>query len=304
MSIYLPIAEMPVNAIVILLMSAAVGFLSGMVGVGGGFVMTPLLFLIGVPPAVAVSTEASQITASSVSGALAHWRRRAVDLRMALLLSIGGVVGVAAGVQLFAFLRRVNQVDVLIALSYVFFLSVVGGLMVVESLSALRRRRLGVPPPRRRRQRTLAHLLPMRMRFPRSGLYISVIPPLTIGAAVGVLAAIMGVGGGFVLVPAMIYLLRMPTNVVIGTSLLQIVAVTALVTLLQAMQTKTVDLFLAALLIIGGVIGAQLGARAGGRMHAETLRAVLGGVVLLTALKILWDLVAAPDELFVLGAPR
>ncbi|MGE3867024.1 MAG: sulfite exporter TauE/SafE family protein, partial [Hyphomonadaceae bacterium] len=297
MSIYLPIAEMPVNVLVILMMSAAVGFLSGMVGVGGGFIMTPLLFLVGVPPAVAVATEASQITASSVSGALAHWRRRSVDLRMAALLSIGGVIGSVFGVQLFAYLRRLGQVDVLIALFYVFFLGLIGGLMVVESFAALRRRRLGRTPPRRKRQRTLAHILPLRMRFPRSGLYISIIPPLVIGALVGVLSAVMGVGGGFIIVPAMIYMLRMPTNVVIGTSLLQIVFVTALVTVLQSVQTKTVDLMLAALLIAGGVVGAQWGARAGVRMQGETLRAVLGVIVLGTALKILWDLIATPGEL-------
>ena len=272
MSVYLPIAEMPVNVFVILLMSAGVGFLSGMVGVGGGFVMTPLLFFTGVPPAVAVSTEASQITASSVSGALAHWRRRAVDLRMAALLSIGGVIGSASGVQVFALLNRLGQVDLLISLFYVFFLGLIGVLMAMESVAALRRRRLGIAPPRRRRQRTLAHILPFRMRFPRSGLYISVLPPLAIGGLVGVLSAIMGVGGGFILVPAMIYVLRMPTSVVIGTSLLQIVAVTALVTVLQSVQTKTVDLVLASLLITGGVVGAQLGARAGARLQAETLQ--------------------------------
>lgn len=304
MSIYLPIAEMPVNALVILLMSGAVGFVSGLVGVGGGFLMTPLLIFLGIPPAVAASTEAAQITSTSVSGLLAYWRRRLVDWRMGLLLTIAGVLGSVAGVRLFAAMRAIGQVDLLISLSYVFFLSIIGGLMLWESVGALRRKRRGLPPPRRKRGRTLAHVLPLRMRFPTSGLYISVLPPLAIGFGVGVIAAVMGVGGGFILVPAMIYLLRMPTQVVVGTSLVQVLIVTSLVVVLQSTQTRTVDLILAALLVVGGVIGAQLGVRAGANLSAERLRAILAVLVLGTGLKLAYDLVATPAEMFVLGSQR
>jgi hypothetical protein len=303
MSVYLPIAEMPIDALLIIALSLAVGFLSGLVGVGGGFIMTPILIFLGIPPAVAVSTEASQITASSMSGSLAYLRRRALDVRMALLLSIGGVAGSVSGVGIFAFVKSIGQIDLLVTLSYVFFLGVIGALMLWESLGALRRKAKGVPAPRRREKRTLAHKLPIRMRFPRSGLYISVIPPLALGASTGVLAAIMGVGGGFILVPGMIYLLRMPTQVVIGTSLVQILIVTALVTILQSVQTGTVDLVLAMMLVVGGVIGAQFGARAGARMSAERLRAILGIVVVGAAIWLLLGLVLTPDELYVL-APR
>lgn len=304
MSIYLPIAEMPVNALLILLMSGAVGFVSGLVGVGGGFLMTPLLIFLGIPPAVAASTEAAQITSTSVSGLLAYWRRRLVDWRMGLLLTIAGVLGSVVGVRLFATMKAIGQVDLLISLSYVFFLSIIGGLMLWESVGALRRKRRGQPPARRKRGRTLAHVLPLRMRFPTSGLYISVLPPLAIGFGVGVIAAIMGVGGGFILVPAMIYLLRMPTQVVVGTSLVQVLIVTALVVVLQSTQTRTVDLVLATLLILGGVIGAQLGVRAGANLSAERLRAILAVLVLGTGLKLAYDLVATPAEFFVLGAAR
>lgn len=273
-----------------------------MFGVGGGFLMTPLLFFIGIPPAVAVSTEANQIVASSASGALAHWRRRTLDAKMGLLLLVGGAAGSIFGVQLFALLRSLGQIDLIISLSYVGFLGVVGGLMFFESARAILRRRNG---PRRagagvgRRKRTWIDRLPFKMRFPRSGLYISVIPPIAIGFFVGTLAAIMGVGGGFVMVPAMIYILRMPTNVVVGTSLFQILFVTALTTVLQAGQNQTVDIVLAMLLTVGGVIGAQFGARAGRHIKAEELRALLAFMVLAVCLKLGWDLVATPADLFV-----
>jgi len=303
--IYLPIAEMSVNILLLLGLGAGVGFLSGMFGVGGGFLMTPMLIFIGVPPAVAVSTEANQIVASSVSGALAHWRRGSVDLRMGLLLLAGGVVGSAAGVQLFAWLREVGQIDIVIALAYVTFLGAIGGLMMFESVRALRRERAGagVAAARargKRRRHSWVQVLPLRMRFPRSRLYISAIPPVAIGALVGLLAAIMGVGGGFIMVPAMIYLLRMPTNVVVGTSLFQIIFVTALVTILQATQNQTVDVVLAMLLIVGGVIGAQLGVRAAVRVRAEALRALLAGLVLAVCAKLGYDLVARPAEMYTL----
>jgi uncharacterized membrane protein YfcA len=301
MYVYLPIAEMSVDAGLILLISAAIGFLSGLVGVGGGFIMTPALIFMGVPPAVAVATESSQITAASVSGVLAHSKRKGVDIRMGLLLTIGGVAGSAIGVWLFARLKALGQVDLLISVFYVFFLGLIGGLMLWESVTALRRRGKGLPPPRRRRfLRGFAHSLPMRMRFPQSGLYISVIPPILIGALAGLLAAIMGVGGGFMMVPAMIYLLRMPASVVIGTSWFNVMIVTALVTVLQAAQSRSVDLVLASLLILGGVIGAQFGVRAGARLKAEELRVLLGLIVLGTGLWLLVGLVATPREFFTL----
>ena len=301
MSIYLPIAEMSVNALLIVLISGGIGFFSGMVGVGGGFIMTPALIFMGVPPSVAVATQASQITASSLSGVFAHARRRGLDLRMGLLVTIGGVVGSTLGVWVFAWMKFFGQLDLMISLFYVFFLGTIGALMLWESVVALRRRARGTAPARRRRKRGLAHRLPLRLRFPQSGLYISVLPPLAIGLVTGLLAAIMGVGGGFIIVPAMIYLLRMPTNVVVGTSLFSIVIVASLVTVLQSAQTRTVDLVLAALLIGGGVVGAQLGARVGARLKAEELRIILSVVVLATGLRLLWDLVARPAELFVLG---
>jgi hypothetical protein len=301
MNVYLPIAEMSVNGLLIVLLSGLIGFFSGMVGVGGGFIMTPALIFMGVPPSVAVATQASQVTASSLSGVIAHARRRALDLRMGLLLTIGGVAGSTFGVWVFAWMRAWGQLDLLISALYVVFLGGIGALMLWESLAALRRRARGGPPIRRKRTRGLAHRLPLRLRFPQSGLYISVIPPLGIGALTGVLAAIMGVGGGFFVVPAMIYFLRMPTTVVIGTSLFSIIIVAALVTVLQSAQTRTVDLVLATLLIVGGVVGAQLGARVGARLKAEELRIILGLVVLGAGLKLLWDMIARPSEFFVLG---
>ncbi len=303
MQIYLPIAEISVNIFLLLGLGAGVGFLSGMFGVGGGFLMTPLLMFIGIPPAVAVSTEANQIVASSASGALAHWRRKSLDIKMGCLLLVGGASGSVFGVQLFAFLRSLGQIDLIISLSYVGFLGIVGGLMFFESVRAILRARNPDAANRSnsggRRKRTWIDRLPLKMRFAASGLYISIIPPIAIGFFVGTLAAIMGVGGGFVMVPAMIYILRMPTNVVVGTSLFQILFVTALTTLLQAGQNQTVDIVLAMLLTFGGVIGAQFGARAGRRIKAEELRALLAFMVLAVCLKLGWDLVVTPADLFV-----
>ena len=303
MQIYLPIAEISVNIFLLLGLGAGVGFLSGMFGVGGGFLMTPLLMFIGIPPAVAVSTEANQIVASSASGALAHWRRKSLDIKMGCLLLVGGASGSVFGVQLFAFLRSLGQIDLIISLSDVGFLGIVGGLMFFESIRAVLRARNPDAANRSnsggRRKRTWIDRLPLKMRFAASGLYISIIPPIAIGFFVGTLAAIMGVGGGFVMVPAMIYILRMPTNVVVGTSLFQILFVTALTTLLQAGQNQTVDIVLAMLLTFGGVIGAQFGARAGRRIKAEELRALLAFMVLAVCLKLGWDLVVTPADLFV-----
>ena len=299
MQIYLPIAEISVNILTLIGMGGLVGFMSGMFGVGGGFLMTPLLIFVGIPPAVAVATEANQIVASSVSGGLAYWRRRAVDIRMGLILMTGGIAGSYAGVQLFKLLRELGQVDLLISLSYVVFLTVIGGLMMRESLQAISASRRGQPI---RARRPGAHSwilgLPLRMRFRQSKLYISVIPPLLIGFFVGVLSAIMGVGGGFIMVPAMIYILRMPTSVVIGTSLFQIIFVTASVTILHAVENQTVDILLALLLMIGGVIVAQFGAIAGQRLRGEQLRALLALIVLGVGVKLLVDLLVQPEELF------
>ena len=300
MTIYLPIAEIAVNAWLLLALGGGVGVLSGMFGVGGGFLMTPLLFFIGIPPAVAVATEANQIVASSFSGVLAHLRRRTVDLRMGTVLLVGGLIGAALGVRIFNLLKAQGQVDLLVQLCYVVFLGIIGALMFVESLRALTRSRRGAPPPRRRR-RGLVEALPFKMRFRTSGLYISVIPPVLVGVAVGVLAAIMGVGGGFIMVPAMIYLLGMPTKVVVGTSLFQIIFVTAFTTMLHAVTNQTVDVVLAVLLLVGGVIGAQVGTRLGTRLRAEQLRILLAGMVLLVCGKLAYDLLATPAELYSIG---
>ncbi|MDF1768947.1 sulfite exporter TauE/SafE family protein [Maricaulis sp.] len=300
MQIYLPIAEISVNIFLLLGLGLGVGFLSGMFGVGGGFLMTPLLIFIGVPPAVAVSTGANQIVASSASGVFPHWKRKTLDLKMGVLLLIGGSAGSIAGVQLFVLLRGMGQIDLIISLSYVGFLGVVGGLMMVESVRSIIHAANPDKSARKRplRKRGWIDRMPYKMRFPASGLYISVIPPVAIGFFVGTLVAIMGVAGGFIMVPAMIYMLRMPTNVVIGTSLFQILFVTALTTFLQAAQNQTVDILLALLLTVGGVIGAQFGARAGRNVKAEELRALLAALVLAVCLKMGWDLVVTPSELF------
>ena len=301
MQIYLPIAEISVNAFLLLGLGGMVGLLSGMFGVGGGFLMTPLLIFIGIPPAVSVATEANQIVASSFSGVLAHFKRKTVDLKMGVVLLIGGLVGAFLGIQLFNYLKALGQVDLLIKLSYVTFLSIIGGLMFVESLRAIMKTRGGQVVPKRRKH-TWLHNLPGKMKFRTSGLYISVIPPLLVGVLVGVLAAIMGVGGGFIMVPAMIYLLGMPTKVVVGTSLFQIIFVTAFTTIMHATTNFTVDIALAVLLLIGGVIGAQIGARIGVKLKAEQLRILLSIMVLGVCIKLGLELLIEPSELFSIGA--
>ncbi len=297
MQIYLPIAEVSVNAFLLLGLGGIVGILSGMFGVGGGFLMTPLLFFIGIPPAVAVATEANQIVASSFSGVLAHVKRKTVDFKMGTVLLIGGLIGAALGVQLFNILKAQGQVDLLVKLSYVIFLGIIGGLMFFESLRAIRRSKKTGAAPKRKKHNWI-HNLPFKMKFRTSGLYISVIPPAIVGVAVGVLAAIMGVGGGFIMVPAMIYLLGMPTKVVIGTSLFQIIFVTAFTTLLHATTNFTVDMPLAVLLLIGGVVGAQIGTRIGVKLKAEQLRILLAIMVLVVSGKLAFDLLVEPAELF------
>ena len=298
MYIYLPIAEMSVNIFLILIMGGGIGFLSGLFGVGGGFLMTPLLIFIGVPAPVAVGTEANQIVASSVSGVIAHWRRGNVDFKMGFILLIGGFVGSSAGVALFKYLQFIGQIDLAIKLCFVIFLGVIGSLMFWESLRTIIRSRN--PSNRRRKlhQHNWLHGLPLKMRFRKSKLYISAILPFAIGALVGVLSAIMGVGGGFIMVPAMIYLLGMPTSIVIGTSLFQIIFVTANVTFLQALTVQTVDILLAVLLLAGAVVGAQFGSKYSVRMKGEQLRALLALMVLGVCIKIVLDLVAKPVDLY------
>lgn len=300
MNIYLPIAEVSVNAFLLLGLGGVVGILSGMFGVGGGFLMTPLLFFIGIPPAVAVATGANQIVAASFSGVLAHVRKRTVDFKMGTILLIGGLIGAAFGVVVFNYLKSLGQVDLLVTLCYVVFLGVIGSLMFVESLYALRKAsRPGAVS--KARGHMWIHALPFKMKFRVSGLYISVIPPALVGVIVGVLAAIMGVGGGFVMVPAMIYLLGMPTKVVVGTSLFQIIFVAGFTTLLHATTNATVDVVLAVMLLIGGVFGAQIGTQIGARMKAEQLRVLLALMVILVCGKLALDLSIMPSELFSLG---
>ncbi len=302
MQIYLPIAELSVNIFLFLGMGAGVGFLSGLFGVGGGFLMTPLLIFAGIPPAVAVATEANQIVASSVSGALAHWRRGNVDLRMGIVLLLGGFLGSTLGVWVFGLLQGLGQIDLVIRLSYVVFLGIIGALMLVESLKAISRQRKPGGKRRKLHQHNWLHGLPFKMRFRQSKLYISALLPLGIGILVGILAAIMGVGGGFIMVPAMIYLLGMPTAMVVGTSLFQIIFVTANVTFLQAWQNQTVDIFLALLLLTGGVIGAQLGTRAGAKLPGEQLRSMLALIVLGVCARLAYELLVRPDDLYSIGA--
>jgi uncharacterized protein len=301
MQIYLPIAEVSVNAFLLLGLGGMVGILSGMFGVGGGFLMTPLLFFIGIPPAVAVATEANQIVASSFSGVLAHVKRRTVDFKMGTVLLVGGLAGAAIGVQIFKYLKGLGQVELLVTLSYVVFLGIIGSLMFVESLKTIYRSKSGTPVLRKKRHNWV-HGLPFKMRFRASSLYISAIPPLFIGFLVGILAAIMGVGGGFVMVPAMIYLLGMPTKVVVGTSLFQIIFVTAFTTLMHATQNFTVDAVLALLLLLGGVVGAQIGTKIGVLLKAEQLRILLAIMVLGVCGKLAFDLILMPSELFSIGA--
>jgi hypothetical protein len=302
MQIYLPIAEISVSILLLLFMGFAVGFLSGMFGVGGGFLMTPLLIFTGVPPTVAVGTEANQIVASSASGALAQWRRGNIDVKMGLVLLSGGVVGSAIGVHVVRILRQTGHVDLFIAISYVVFLGVIGALMLIESLKEWHSAYKGAPTPMRRPgQHNWMHGLPFKQRFKASRLYISVVPPIAIGAFVGFLSAIMGVGGGFILVPAMIYLLRMQTSMVVGTSLFQIVFVTAFTTILHATQNYNVDVVLAMLLMAGGVIGAQFGVAAGAKLKGEQLRALLALLVLGVAVRLLFTLVWTPGERYSLG---
>ncbi|MET4699302.1 putative membrane protein YfcA [Constrictibacter sp. MBR-5] len=302
MQIYLPIAEISENVIVLLGLGWAIGFLSGLFGVGGGFLLTPILIFLGVPPPVAVASSANQLVGTSIAGVLAHWRRKTIDFRMGGVLLAGGIAGSGLGVVVFDLLRQAGQVDLVVQLCYIIMLGSIGAIMFVESLNAILKRRR--PGGRRRKLHThiWLHGLPLKMRFPRSRLYISVFMPLGVGFVVGLLAAIMGVGGGFIMVPAMIYLIGMPTSVVAGTSLFQILFVTANVTFLQAMATQTVDVLLALILLVGSVLGVQIGARMGGRLPAEQFRFLLAVMVLAVCGKIFYDLVARPEDIYSIAA--
>jgi uncharacterized protein len=297
--IYLPIADLPVNVFLVFTMGLAVGFISGMFGIGGGFLMTPLLIFIGVSPAVSVATVASHIAASSFSGVITYWRRRAVDLALAMMLLAGGFIGTAAGVWLFTVLRAIGQLDLAIALSYVVLLSTVGGLMIAESVRAIMRERHGKPVELRRPgSHTWFHGLPFKLRFKQSRIYVSAIPIWIIGFIIGFIGAVMGIGGGFLLVPMLIYFLRVPTSVVIGTSMVLTLVTMASATVLHAVTNHLVDAVLALILMVGGVIGAQFGARAGQNMRGERLRLLLGMLVLAVGLRFAVGLILTPDDLF------
>jgi uncharacterized membrane protein YfcA len=297
--IYLPIAELPVNVLLILFMGLAVGFISGMFGIGGGFLMTPLLIFVGIAPAVAVASVASHVAASSFSGAISYWRRRALDPALALVLLSGGLTGTTAGVWLFTLLRAIGQLDLTIAMSYLILLGAVGTMMIVESVRAILRARGGRPAEIRRPGSHLwIHGLPLKLRFKSSKIYVSVIPIITIGFLIGFIGAVMGIGGGFLLVPALIYLIRVPTGVVIGTSMVLTLVTMAYATIIHAATNHLVDAVLALILMIGGVIGAQFGARTGQKFSGEQLRLLLGILVLMVGLRFAYDLVVQPADLY------
>ena len=303
MEIYLPIAGVSQDLFLILGLGAVVGMLSGMFGVGGGFLLTPLLLQIGIPPAVAVASAANQVVGASVSGCLAHWQRRNVDVKMGVILLIGGFAGSSIGIWVFRLLRELGQIELTISLCYVILLGALGSLMLADALKIyVRQRRSGGKPVVRGAHRhTWIHHLPYKMRFRRSRLYISALVPAGVGFMVGFLSAIMGVGGGFVMVPAMIYLIGMPTGVVVGTSLFQITFVAANVTILQAATNQTVDAMLAVLLLVGGTIGAQIGARVGARLRTEQLRVLLALLVLGMSVKVFLELTVTPEDIYAIS---
>lgn len=299
MQIYLPIAEIAVNMLVILGMGAAVGFLSGMFGVGGGFLLTPLLVFSGIPPAVAVGTVTSQIVASSASGALAYWRRRAIDWKLAGFLLLAGIVGSVFGVGVFRLLQTLGQLDLVVGLCYVLFLGFIGSLMLNESIRAiLAARRGAVEPPRQAGSHNWIHGLPFKVRFRRSRIYVSALPIVGVGVFIGFLGTLLGIGGGFIMVPALIYFFKVPTTVVIGTSLVQILGTMSVATILHAVMNHSVDAVLAFLLMIGGVVGAQFGAQVGTKLRGEQLRALLGLLVLSIAFRFFYELVVSPADIF------
>ena len=299
MDLYLPVANLSVNALVIILLGGGVGLLSGMFGVGGGFLTTPLLIFYGIPPTVAAASAATQVTGASVSGALAHFERDGVDVRMGVVLIVGGLLGSLIGAGLFELLTAWGQIDTTINILYVVLLGSVGGIMAREAWGALRRMRAGLPAPaRKRRHHPMVANLPLRWRFYRSGLYISPLAPLLLGMAVGILTMLLGVGGGFIMVPAMLYLLGMGTQVVVGTSLFQILFVTIATTMVHALTTGAVDIVLAGLLLLGSVTGAQFGARFAQKVKPEYLRMALAVIVLIVALRMAVDLFIRPEEIY------
>ena len=298
MYIYLPIAEQPIHSLVILGVGAFLGLIMGLVGVGGGFLLTPIMMFLGIPPPVAVASVANQLVAPSVSGVLSHWKRSNVDFKMGTVLLLGGIVGSSIGVLLFNFLGKIGQLDFVIKSSYVIFLTLIGTLMFAESLRLILRTRKGKVSRGKLHQHNWLHGLPFKIRFRKSKLYISILLPILIGVVVGILAALMGIGGGFIIVPAMIYLLGMPTSLVVGTSLFQIIFVAANTTILQASQNQTVDIVLATILLLGSVIGVQIGSRYTNILKGEYLRLILSSIIILVSFKLLIDLIAVPSDLF------
>ena len=298
MYIYLPIAEQPIHSLAILGVGAFLGLIMGLVGVGGGFLLTPIMMFLGIPPPVAVASVANQLVAPSVSGVLSHWKRSNVDFKMGTVLLLGGVAGSSIGVLLFNFLAKIGQLDFVIKSSYVIFLTIIGSLMFAESLRLILRTRKGKISRGKLHQHNWLHGLPFKIRFRKSKLYISILLPILIGVIVGILAALMGIGGGFIIVPAMIYLLGMPTSLVVGTSLFQIIFVAANTTILQASQNQTVDIVLATILLLGSVIGVQIGSRYTNILKGEYLRLILSSIIILVSFKLLIDLIAVPSDLF------
>ena len=298
MYIYLPIAEQPIHSLAILGVGAFLGLIMGLVGVGGGFLLTPIMMFLGIPPPVAVASVANQLVAPSVSGVLSHWKRSNVDFKMGTVLLLGGIVGSSIGVLLFNFLGKIGQLDFVIKSSYVIFLTIIGGLMFTESVRLILRTRKGKVSRGKLHQHNWLHGLPFKIRFRKSKLYISILLPILIGIIVGILAALMGIGGGFIIVPAMIYLLGMPTSLVVGTSLFQIIFVAANTTILQASQNQTVDIVLATILLLGSVVGVQIGSRFTNILKGEYLRLILSSIIILVSLKLLVDLITVPSDLF------
>ena len=298
MYIYLPIAEQPIHSLAILGVGAFLGLIMGLVGVGGGFLLTPIMMFLGIPPPVAVASVANQLVAPSVSGVLSHWKRSNVDFKMGTVLLLGGIVGSSIGVLLFNFLGKIGQLDFVIKSSYVIFLTIIGTLMFLESVRLILRTRKGKVSRGKLHQHNWLHGLPFKIRFRKSKLYISILLPILIGVIVGILAALMGIGGGFIIVPAMIYLLGMPTSLVVGTSLFQIIFVAANTTILQASQNQTVDIILATILLLGSVIGVQIGSRFANILKGEYLRLILSSIIILVSLILLVDLITVPSDLF------
>lgn len=299
MPLYLPIAGLSLDLLLLLGMGLSIGVLSGLFGIGGGFILTPLLIFLGVPPSVAVGTGAAQVVASSVSGAISHWQRKNVDVKMGFVLIVGGIVGSTMGIRLQQVLKALGQLDFFIAATYVVMLGVVGSLMMIESIGTMRGAAAGALPAKRREEHhSFLQRLPLKLRFRTSKLYVSAIPALVIGAFVGLLTAIMGIGGGFLLIPALIYMVRLPTRLAMGTSAFQIIFITAITAMMQATQNQTVDAMLAAPLILGGVVGAQIGVRLANRLKAEQLRLLLALLVVGVAIRMSVDLVTPPTDPF------